>query len=78
MSRSFSQYFSQACPMTSAQAVSGTLVGTITDSESLPIPGATVTITEVNTNIKTTAVTNETATSCSRASGTASIASKRS
>jgi hypothetical protein len=41
-----------------AQAVSGTLLGTITDSEGLPIPGASVTITEVNTNIKSGGVTN--------------------
>ena len=61
----------------SAQAVSGTLLGTITDSESLPIPGASVTITEVNTNIKTGGSRTRTATSCSRASGTASTASKR-
>jgi Carboxypeptidase regulatory-like domain len=43
----------------SAQAVTGTLLGTITDSGGLPIPGVTVTITEVNTNIKSTAATNE-------------------
>src|SRR5688572_24016370 len=42
-----------------AQAVTGTLLGSVTDAEGLAIPGATVTITEVNTNIKTTAVTNE-------------------
>ena len=42
----------------SAQAVSGTLLGTITDSEGLPVPGASVTITEVNTNIKSAGVTN--------------------
>ena len=63
----------------SAQAVSGTLLGTITDSEALPIPGASVTITEVNTNIKIErGHATRTATSCSRASGTASTASKRS
>jgi hypothetical protein len=42
-----------------AQAVTGTLLGSVTDAEGLAIPGATVTITEVNTNIKTNAVTNE-------------------
>ena len=42
-----------------AQAVTGTLLGTISDGEGLAIPGATVTITEINTNIKSTAVTNE-------------------
>jgi hypothetical protein len=41
------------------QAVTGTLLGTVTDSEGLAIPGATVTITEVNTNIRSTAVSNE-------------------
>jgi hypothetical protein len=42
-----------------AQAVTGTLVGNVTDSGGLPIPGATVAITEVNTNISNSAVTNE-------------------
>src|SRR4030095_3644657 len=41
-----------------AQAVTGTLVGTITDSESLPVPGVTITITEVNRNIRSQSVTN--------------------
>src|SRR5437667_1248852 len=47
------------CPSLHAQAVTGTLLGNVTDAASLPIPGATVTITEVNTNISTSAVTNE-------------------
>ena len=47
------------CPSLHAQAVTGTLLGNVTDTASLPIPGATVTITEVNTNISTSAVTNE-------------------
>jgi len=42
-----------------AQAVSGSLLGSITDSGGLPIPGATVTITEVNTGIKSDTVTNQ-------------------
>jgi hypothetical protein len=42
-----------------AQAVTGTLLGTITDTVGLPVPGASVTITEVNTNIKSDVVTNE-------------------
>ena len=42
-----------------AQAVKGTLLGNVTDQAGLAIPGATVTATEVNTNIRTTAVTNE-------------------
>ncbi len=44
--------------MVAAQAVTGTLLGTVTDDGGLGIPGATVTITEVNTNIKLDAVTN--------------------
>ena len=42
-----------------AQAVKGTLVGNVTDSAGLALPGATVTITEVNTNISASTVTNE-------------------
>ncbi len=45
-------------PNASAQAVSGTLLGTITDTEGLPVPGASVTITEVNTNIRSDVATN--------------------
>jgi len=42
-----------------AQAVRATLLGNVTDDAGLGIPGATVTITEVNTNISSTTVTNE-------------------
>jgi hypothetical protein len=42
-----------------AQAVKGELLGSVTDQGGLAVPGATVTITEVNTNISYTAVTNE-------------------
>jgi hypothetical protein len=42
-----------------AQAVTGTLLGTIRDQGGLPMPGATVTITETRTNIGLTAVTND-------------------
>ncbi len=42
-----------------AQAVKGELLGNVTDQAGLAIPGATVTATEVNTNITYTAVTNE-------------------
>ena len=42
-----------------AQAVKGSLLGNITDDAGLPIPGATVTITETATNISYNAVTNE-------------------
>src|SRR5262245_55972509 len=41
-----------------AQAVSGTLLGTITDEGGLPMPGAAVTITETSTNISFNSMTN--------------------
>jgi Carboxypeptidase regulatory-like domain len=43
-----------------AQAVTGTLVGHISDSSGATVPGVTVTATEVQTNTSRTAVTNET------------------
>jgi Carboxypeptidase regulatory-like domain len=42
-----------------AQAVSGGLVGNLTDQSGLALPGATVTITETATNISKTTATNE-------------------
>jgi hypothetical protein len=42
-----------------AQATRGSLVGTVTDTSGSAVPGATVTITEVDTNIVTTGVSNE-------------------
>jgi carboxypeptidase family protein/TonB-dependent receptor-like protein len=42
-----------------AQAVKGGLLGNVTDSSGLAVPGATVTITEVRTNISYNATTNE-------------------
>lgn len=42
-----------------AQAVSGTLLGNVTDSSGAAVPGATITATEVETNISRTAMTNE-------------------
>jgi hypothetical protein len=42
-----------------AQAVKGGLVGNIVDASGSALPGVTVTITEVNTNIAYTTVTNE-------------------
>ena len=42
-----------------AQAVKGSLVGNIMDQSESALPGVTVTITEVNTNIAYSAVTNE-------------------
>src|SRR5436309_400407 len=42
-----------------AQAVKGALLGNITDSAGLAVPGATVTITETSTNISYNTTTNE-------------------
>ena len=42
-----------------AQAVRGTLLGNVTDQTGLPIPGATVTATEVRTNAAAKTTTNE-------------------
>jgi hypothetical protein len=42
-----------------AQAVKGSLVGNIMDPSGSVLPGVTVTITEVHTNIAYSAVTNE-------------------
>ena len=48
------------CPAAAtAQAVKGSLVGNVSDSSGLVLPGVSVTITEVNTNISYTAATNE-------------------
>src|SRR5215471_15718523 len=41
------------------QSVTGTLLGTVTDSNKAVVAGATVTITEVHTTIKRSATTNE-------------------
>src|SRR5499427_5438921 len=41
------------------QAVNGTLLGTVTDPAGAVVPGANVTITEVNTNLSRSTVTNE-------------------
>jgi len=46
-------------PTLHAQAVTGTLLGNVTDAAGLPTPGATVTISDVNTNIGTSVITNE-------------------
>src|SRR3989454_2468661 len=42
-----------------AQAVKGSLLGTVTDASGAVIPGATVNISEVNTNLSRSTVTNE-------------------
>src|SRR5215471_10274379 len=41
------------------QAVNGTLLGTVTDAAGAVVPGANVIITEVNTNLSRSTVTNE-------------------
>ena len=41
------------------QAVNGSLVGNVTDPSGFVLPGVNVTITEVNTNISSSTVTNE-------------------
>ena len=43
----------------SAQAVTGTLLGNVTDSSGAAVPGATVTATETQTNSSRTAISNE-------------------
>ena len=49
-----------AIPSTvSAQAVTGTLLGNVTDSSGAAVPGVTVTATETETNVSRTAVSNE-------------------
>ena len=47
------------CTTVFGQAVNGSLLGTITDSNGAVLPGAKVTITEVNTNLSRSATTNE-------------------
>ena len=48
------------CPaIAGAQAVKGSLVGNVTDTSGAVLPGVTVTITEVNTNISYSTTTNE-------------------
>ena len=41
-----------------AQAVRGTLLGTVQDAQGAPVPGVTVTATETQTNVARTALTN--------------------
>ena len=42
-----------------AQAVRGTLLGTVQDAQGAPVPGATVTATETQTNVARSVVTNQ-------------------
>lgn len=46
-------------PGAAAQAVYGSLVGNVSDSSGGAIPGATVTATQTETNLKREVVTNE-------------------
>ena len=46
------------CPDATAQAVRGTLLGSIVDSGGGAVPGANVTATDQGTNISSTTVTN--------------------
>src|SRR5262252_5561281 len=48
-----------APPPAAAQAVKGSLLGNIVDASGLPLPGVTVTITEVSTNISYSTTANE-------------------
>src|SRR5207247_4807257 len=48
-----------AAPITWSQAIKGTLLGTITDTQGAVLPGANVTIIEVGTNIGRSTVTNQ-------------------
>src|SRR6185295_17603435 len=45
-------------PLCLAQAVKGTLLGTVTDTTGAGVPGATVTISEVQTGLGRSATTN--------------------
>jgi Carboxypeptidase regulatory-like domain len=47
------------CSTVFGQAVKGSLLGTVTDTNGGALPGADVTITEVNTNLSRSGVTNE-------------------
>jgi hypothetical protein len=49
-----------ASAATSAQSLYGTLVGNVTDETGATLPGATVTVTQTETNLSRDAVTNET------------------
>jgi Carboxypeptidase regulatory-like domain/TonB dependent receptor len=48
-----------SCPPASAQGVFGTITGTVTDASGGVLPGATVTLTNVATNVRKTLTANE-------------------
>jgi hypothetical protein len=54
-----SALLSIAAGTAAAQAVKGGLLGNIVDESGLPLPGVTVTVVEVNTNISSNTITNE-------------------
>jgi hypothetical protein len=59
MALAVSAFFITIPSIASAQAVTGTLLGNITDSSGAAMPGATVTATDVDKNISRSVVTNE-------------------
>jgi hypothetical protein len=52
-------FLATTSPYAHAQAVKGSLLGNVTDASGAAVPGATVTITETQTNVSANAVTNE-------------------
>src|SRR6476469_2541715 len=50
--------FAGLCPYSFAQTTSGDLVGTVLDPSGAGVPDAKVEVTNVDTNVKTTATTN--------------------
>jgi hypothetical protein len=44
---------------TTAQTATGRIIGTVTDTQGAPVPGAKVTVTNTATNVQSTTVTND-------------------